>query len=434
VSFAEEQIQTVNLSFLHELATDPQRTLSAEEQSARQLALAHLRQADTVVIALGGKAGRLGESVVGTALLEGSLQLLRMLGKEGIPVYILLASSVVELFPQQAYRKAYWPTIHILHHDEPLALPTLPPIITGQHICILDLHGAHDGMPQLQTTHARASSAAAAVVGAETSSAPTTAAAAEPVWTIIGPLFRVGVRDYAKRGVERRYADFLCDLFGLPPQLLDGMQVQPRLFGMTEDTLRFEQFAREHRLSTEAVLIVCSFQSVVLAKCYELWDEVIEQISAFCAHKWPERKLEFVVACGPDKDQPDGFKQSDMVEWLTGITGTYNNTRVIVARTATLRDLVALYQHATLALCNDTGPCHIAGALHIPTIVPYLPGNLYSQLVWSSTPWHHGVTLEPDPYTYQQLINAVTWGHTDIIDRIAPQALAQEAIKVLQAL
>ena len=421
MSFAEEQIQPIDLSFLHELAADPQRILTTEEQSARQLALTHLRQADAVVIELGGKAGRLGECIVGTALLEGSLQLLRALGKEGIPVYILLASSVAELFPQPAYREVYWPTIHILYQDEPLSFPMLPPMIKGQQIYILDLHGAHDGMPQFQME-------IRGEMRAEASSAPT-----EYGRTTLGPLFRVGVRDYAKRGVERRYADFLCDLFGLPSQVLDGMQVQPRLLGIAEDVIRFEQFATAHRLSAEALLIGCSFQSVVLAKCYEMWDEVIEQISAYCAHEWPERKLEFVIACGPDNDQPDGFKRSDMIEWLAGITGTNNNTRVIVEHTTTLRDLVALYQHATLALCNDTGPCHIAGALHVPTIVPYLPGNLYSQVVWSSTPWHHGVTLEPNPYTYQQLINAVTWGQTDIIDRIAPQTLAQEAIKVLQA-
>jgi glycosyl transferase family 9 (putative heptosyltransferase) len=57
-----------------------------------------------------------------------------------------------------------------------------------------------------------------------------------------------------------------------------------------------------------------------------------------------------------------------------------------------------ILRRARLALSNDTGPGHLAGALGIPTITPFLPGAVYSRQVWASTLWHRGVTIEPSSY------------------------------------
>jgi len=97
-----------------------------------------------------------------------------------------------------------------------------------------------------------------------------------------------------------------------------------------------------------------------------------------------------------------------------------------------LRDLVILLSRAALCLANDTGPGHLAGALHIPTITPYLPGDIYPMRVWASTLYHHGVTLPPDTFTFAQIENAILNSHTDIINSVPAELLASQAISALE--
>jgi ADP-heptose:LPS heptosyltransferase len=86
-----------------------------------------------------------------------------------------------------------------------------------------------------------------------------------------------------------------------------------------------------------------------------------------------------------------------------------------------------------LVLSNDTGPGHLAGALSIPTITPFLPGGVYSKEVWASSLWHHGVTLEPSPFTTQEIESAVICDDTAVIDRVPPESIVAEALACLMA-
>ena len=99
-----------------------------------------------------------------------------------------------------------------------------------------------------------------------------------------------------------------------------------------------------------------------------------------------------------------------------------------MATTPSPLDPAVILRHATLALANDSGPSHLAGALRIPTITPYLPGTVYSKQVWASTRWHYGVTIDPSPYSFETLKAEVFAGRTDIINTIPPERLAAEAI------
>ncbi len=141
------------------------------------------------------------------------------------------------------------------------------------------------------------------------------------------------------------------------------------------------------------------------------------------ARRFPRQQLDFLIACGPDADLPEGVRLADMAAEFADFTGTRQNARTVVRATPALRDLAILVRHAALVLSNDTGPGHLAGALQVPTIVPYLPGNVYSKAVWASTPWHHGVTLEPNPFPAQRIEAAVLWDSTDIIDSIPAERL-----------
>ena len=409
-----------DLSFLNELAANSQHPLTDDENLLRQRLHALWQDADAVIVLLGGKAGRLGESIVGTALLEGCLQLLQATGKAGTPVHILVDAKVEELFPPSDYRTIYWPEIHV----SPLKTTAAPLEIIGQysmpekarHVLVLDCHGTNDGMPYLQLYSP-----------AEESQQPSQ----RTTFAIAGQLFRMGIRDYAQRGPVSRYADFLTDFFMFPAQLLDGKKVQPRLYPIDQDAQRYHQLATELQLDPEALPIIGFFQSVVLAKCYELWDEVMQRLSEYVALHFPQQKLEFILPCGPDEDLPDNFKMADIADWLQDFRGAAQNSRVVIYRTTTLRDLLVLTHKAALALSDDTGPGHIAGALQIPTITAYLPGTLYSQQVWSSTLYHHGISPRQEDYSNQQVKSAILWGNTDIINSITPELLYQQTLHYL---
>jgi ADP-heptose:LPS heptosyltransferase len=250
--------------------------------------------------------------------------------------------------------------------------------------------------------------------------------------TTLANFHRLALRSYAARGPQRRYASFFKEVFRLSGESLRAASVQPRIYVPDVAAARYPHLARAFELDADAILIVCFFQSVVAAKCYERWDEVMALIATHIAQRFPGRRVDFFVACGPDTAQP--VHREDLAAILGGFTGSRNNARVIVATTPSLLDLAVILRHATLALSNDTGPGHLAGALGIPTITPFLPGAVYSRQVWASTLWHRGVTLDPSPYSYDAITAEIFAGRTDIINTIPPERLAATAIAHLQTL
>lgn len=406
------QTQTQTMAFLYERAQDAQRALTADERETIALAHDALRHADTCVIRLGGKAGRLGECIVETALLEGVLQALRTVGKADTPVHIVVDAGVAELFDERLYQEYYWPEItcsaaafdQMLEPDDLTAYA-----MQGRNMLLLDLHGEHDGIPYMEMKESEQG-------------------AAHNI-TTLAHLARVGLRSYAQRGPERRYAAFVEDLFGLPAVTINSALAQPCIRLSLAEQARYSSLAQALHLRPSAMLIVCFFQSVVAAKCYERWDEVMQRICEHVAQDVAaQQPIDFLIACGPDEQQLNGLKRADMETAFADFTGANGNARVLAELTPSLHDLAILLTHAALTLANDTGPGHLAGALGIPTITPYLPGNVYSKSVWASSLWHHGVTLAPNPFSFQQIEAAVLWNKTDIINSIPSEWLADEAI------
>lgn len=402
--------QRYDLSFLDELGLATHRDITASERDTLGRVRDALMSADAVVIHFGGKSGRLGEAIIGTAFLEGTLQTLVAVGKTHTPLTAIIDSTIAELIPVEEYRARYWPAVEVI-----VAAPadveqvgeasyTDAPV---RNVLALDFHGEHDGMPSLSIEESPA--------GGQL--------------TTLARLNRVALRSYAQRGLAQRYGAFFRDLFLLPENSLSGNEAQPRIYIPSAEDARYPQLVRAFGLDTDAILIVCFFQSVVAAKCYERWEEVMAMISAHVVSRFPGRRVNYLVACGPDTAQP--VHQEDLAAILGGFSGSANNSRVIVATTPSLLDLAILLRHATLALSNDTGPGHLAGALGIPTITPFLPGTVYSRQIWASTRWHRGVTIEPNPYSFEALTAEIFAGRTDIINTISPERLAAEAIACL---
>jgi glycosyl transferase family 9 (putative heptosyltransferase) len=415
------------LAFLHDCALDNNRPLTETEQAMLQTIHSLLKHADEIIICLGGKAGRLGECIVGTGLLEGTLQALQYMNKVGTPICIFIDEGVADLFDAKLYQDPYCcyfnPSREAADVQEcafqSLMGSSRTQLISHRNVVVLDFHGANDGMPYLQLIENPLQPEAQAGQDQHSHVA------------IIGQLFRVGVRSYADRGPERRYADFIETLFALSAGTIDGKQAQPRLLLVDEEDARYDQLVRTFGLNPEVLSIICFFQSVVLAKCYERWDEVLQLLCAQLAFHMPGQKIAIILACGPDADLPPGMRKADMEEWLGSFQGVEANARVLICSTPSLRDLAILTSHAVLALANDTGSGHIAGALGILTVTPFLPGNIYSKKVWSSTLSHCGVTLDPNPYSFSELEAAVVWGKTAIINSIEPQHLCNAAWKHL---
>lgn len=408
--------ETWRLDFLHEQADNPERPLAATERAALAVARAVLARADGIVVRLGGKAGRLGECIVATGLLEALFEALRSLGRVEVPIHLIVDAGATELFSTRAYRQQVWPGLHVSAAGSDQALDISAALVgrvAGRRVAWIDLHGAHDDMPAVRVE--------AGYMGTAGRHGAT-----------LAHLVRVGLRDYAARGPLRRYADFIEDLLGLRAGTLDGRAAQPRVRLSATARARYPALARAFALDATALQVVCFFQSVVVAKCYQRWDEVLELICAALAAQALGQRIEFLIACGPDGDLPDGVRQADLVAEFADFNGVGGNARAIVAPTPSLRDLAVLLSRAALALANDTGPGHLAGALGIPTVTPYLPGTVYSREVWASSLLHRGVTLAPNPYTFAQLRDAVLFDRTEIIDSIPPAALAADALAALR--
>jgi hypothetical protein len=403
-----------DLAFLAERALDQRRDFSVQERQYISLLKQTLHDADALIICLGGRAGRLGECVVGSALLEGVLQVVLFLRKCALPVYISVDKVAVQLFDQQLYQQRYWSEISVVAGTKPLTIDDMQHICTvdTQHVLMLDFHGAHDDMPYMVQRTFRQGD----IVGMHT-------------W--LANVFRVGVRYYSRRGPLRRYIDCISDLFGIPYGAIEGKIVQPRLYLSTQEIASYGDLLKTLQINPPVFPVVCFFQSMVLAKCYERWDEVMHLMSRYVAQRIPQRPIDFIIACGPDTEQPAGFKKIDIIEWFQDFEREHENAHVHVIAISSLRELAIVTSQARLVLSNDTGPSHIAGALAVPVVVPYLPGDLYSMRVWSSSLWHHGVTADEQRYNYQELEASILWGRTEIIDSIAPARLFQTVLSIL---
>lgn len=430
MSVASERGTRYDLGFMRERASNQERPLAEDEREALAAVHAAFLRADGVVVRLGGRAGRLGECIVGTALLEGIGEALRLVGKADVPVRVMVDVGVAELCEERVYQARGWTGMRVVaapvgaEAEASAVLAEAVRTLGGRETLVLDCGGASDGMPALEIGEARVLWDGDAATG-EGSRVRRRVA-------MLPRLFRVGVRGYASRGPVRRYADFVEELLGLPAGALDGQATQPTVVLGPEDEARFPRLARALGLREDATLVMGFFQSVVPAKCYGRWREVMALVCEHMARQAPERRLDFLIACGPDEVNPAGVWQDDLEAELGDFAGTGGNARVVVARTPSLRDLAILTRRAAVALANDTGPGHLAGALGVVTVTPYLPGTLYSMQVWSSSPWHRGVTLDPNPYSFRELEAAVLWGHTDIIDEIAPEELARAAVERLE--
>jgi Glycosyltransferase family 9 (heptosyltransferase) len=403
---------TFEMPWLQQRAFDSDYPLTEADKRIIEIAHTALVRADAVEFRLGGKAGRLGECIVETAFLEGMLSLLEHLGKAGTPVIVLVDEVASPLFDDATYADHFWPGVHFQSAPDHVKSGEHENTIESgeveqRHLLALDFHGAHEGVPYLQRSETGASSV-----------------------TTLAQLHRVAVRAYAHRGPHRRYAAFLEDLFGLPEGAVDDLKAQPHIRLSERDLARYPELAHTYGLSDDATRIVCFFQSAVAAKCYENWDDVMAAICEHWTRAHPSQRLEYFIACGPDDAQP--VRCEDLAAFFADFTGADGNARVIVATTPSLRDLVILLSRAALCLANDTGPGHLAGALHIPTITPYLPGDIYPMRVWTSTLYHHGVTLPPDTFTFAQIENAILNSHTDIINSVPAELLASQAISALK--
>lgn len=144
--------QCYELAFLDELVRDASRGLTESEKRILNLAREALEAADAVVIHFGGRSGRLGEAIVGTAFLEGTLHTLATIGKQRTPLTVIVDASIAEVMPVSEYRARYWPEITVIVvapgavDRVGLASFASP---SARNILALDFHAEHDGTPYL---------------------------------------------------------------------------------------------------------------------------------------------------------------------------------------------------------------------------------------------------------------------------------------------
>jgi hypothetical protein len=144
--------QRYELAFLDELAQDASRGLTKSETRILGIARQALEAADAVVVHFGGRAGRLGEAIVGTSFLEGTLQTLAVVGKQHTLLTVIIDASIAELMSVAEYRRRYWPEIAVI-----VAAPGEVNRVglasfadkSARNVLVLDFHAEHDGAPYL---------------------------------------------------------------------------------------------------------------------------------------------------------------------------------------------------------------------------------------------------------------------------------------------
>lgn len=126
------------------------------EAQALGLSREALLSADAVVVHIGGKAGRLGEAIIGTAFLEGTLHALAQVGKRHTPLTVIVDESIAEIVHVAEYRARYWPEIEVVV-AAPDAVERMGAAsyasVSARHVLVLDFHAGHDGMPYLEVEH-----------------------------------------------------------------------------------------------------------------------------------------------------------------------------------------------------------------------------------------------------------------------------------------
>lgn len=149
--------QHYDLDFMSDRALDAGRAPTAPEQSTLSLAREALLDADAIVIHIGGKAGRLGEAIIGTAFLEGTLQTLSYTNRQHTPVTVIVDDSIAELVSAREYRARYWSEIDVIvaaPDDVDRAGAATYASASAHNILELDFHAEHDGMPYLEIEQA----------------------------------------------------------------------------------------------------------------------------------------------------------------------------------------------------------------------------------------------------------------------------------------
>jgi hypothetical protein len=406
-----------DLSYLHTIATSPAHPLAPAERAALHRAAEVFRSASRFVLWTGGKAGRIGESVVETALVYATLLALRRMRRRPPPVTLVVDEGVRELFAPALFRERFWPDIEIVSgmpsQSDALARDAS---LQGleQEVLLLDLNGAHTAPPFLRTERRRRGPYA-------------------PWRTLhtFGQLFGTAVMRFAGRGQERRYADAVETLFSLPAYTLDGYEAQPSILLSDKEHAQAVPMLRRLGVAPGTIPFLCFFQSVAVAKCYDSWWEVMEGIAQAVAVMAPQRRVDFLLVCGPNESGHPGLDRASLEALFAGFGAAGGNARVLVCDVPSLRDLAILATRC-VTLANDTGPGHVAGAAGSPVVTPYLPGEVYPKRIWASTPRHRGITAEPSPFTNEAVQNAVLWGENRLMTAIPPQDLVATAVDVVQ--
>ena len=148
-------IQHFDLAFMDALALNSaDAALTDADQRILDDTRVALDTSDAVVIHIGGKSGRLGEAIIGTAFLEGTLQTLAYVGKRHTLVTVIIDSAVADVMPVAEYRARYWPemTVTVAAPRDVDRMGAASYIgSTARNVLTLDFHGEHDGMPALDS-------------------------------------------------------------------------------------------------------------------------------------------------------------------------------------------------------------------------------------------------------------------------------------------
>ncbi len=377
------------------------------------LTLHDLDSVDKVVLQIGGNGGRLGEGVLTSAFIHPIHEVLTKAGKPDTPIKLVIDQGLASLYPADLYSQELGRPVEVMTVMPVLSNFQVQGLFTSEpgNLMVFDFHGGNGRRPSISRIHYSQGNDSRDV-------------------TVLSDLFKPAVRGFAGLGPEVRYSRFFEHMFALPEGSIDSAAAQPTILFDAKDTARYGELRQQLELRDDAVTIMCFFQSFVPAKCYGRWQEVLQEVSKYVAQVDPNRQIDCIMACAPSGNTRDRYTTEDIEAQFGDFEGT-GNIHCNVTKLPSLRDLAIVARHSNIILSNDTGPAHIAGAVGRPVIVPFIPGDVLSKNVWSSARSFKGITVEPSPYTSDEIVQALQEDDFTVIDSIPSSDLVRLAVEGL---
>ncbi|HEX7042706.1 MAG TPA: glycosyltransferase family 9 protein [Patescibacteria group bacterium] len=342
---------------------------SEKDLKVRSLLKEKLQNADSVVIQLGGA---LGDTVIQSAYMNGVLASLDSVHRSNVPVTLLIDDDKKALFEGYVSDriKVVGTTLRKSPEDQLQEVAKY----TSHASLYVDLSSRSSILGNnFDIAKERAFMTDGKISGKDI--------------TCVGNLYMPGQTGYARLGIDRRYGDFVKEIFGVDKLIFPSERA--RVFLPKSPDYEKIKKGWESQLNTDSqtMQIAVIVESAFSDKQYGAsnWAEAIKQLAATVGYEKPDQKVAVNVIFN-GKSQSKGFEKASLHHAFfdvlrdTGVVGRINYV------SDSVKNLSVLLNTQNVVLSNDTGLAHIAAATPDgPPVVVLYKESRFPSTYWRSS-------------------------------------------------